>query len=108
MKSLNFHTEISILTFLLFWTVAQFSLFCHSEELKDVQVKIIKEAKKPCNDDPSRMAERGNIENLILFKKTPSFLCLLPMYVLDIPLEPLSISGIILQVIIWKFIMLDD
>ena len=26
----------------------------------------------------------------------------------DIPLEPLSISGIILQVIIWKFIMLDD
>ena len=29
------------------------------------------------------------------------------MYV-DIPLEPLSISGIILQVIIWKFIMLDD
>jgi len=60
MKSLNFHTEMSILTYLLLWTVAQFSLFCHSEELKDVQVKIIKEAKKPCNEDPSRMAERGD------------------------------------------------
>ena len=105
MKSLNFHTEMSILTFLLLWTVAQFSLFCHSEELKDVQVKIIKEAKKPCNEDPSRMAERGNVENLILFKN--SIIFMLTTYV-DIPLEPLSISGIILQVIIWKFIMLDD
>ena len=74
MKSLNFHTEMSILTFLLLWTVAQFSLFCHSEELKDVQVKIIKEAKKPCNEDPSRMAERGNVENLILFKNSIIFM----------------------------------
>ena len=73
MKSLNFHTEMSILTYLLLWTVAQFSLFCHSEELKDVQVKIIKEAKKPCNEDPSRMAERGNVENLILFKNSHHF-----------------------------------
>merc|ERR1712150_463127 len=54
MKSLNFHTEMSILTFLLLWTVAQF------EELKDVQVKIIKEAKKPCLEDPSRMADKGD------------------------------------------------
>ena len=80
MKSLNFHTEMSILTFLLLWTVAQFSLFCHSEELKDVQVKIIKEAKKPCNEDPSRMAERGNVENFNSFLKN-SIIFMLTTYV---------------------------
>ena len=39
MKSANFHTEISILTFLLLWSVAQLPFCCYGEELQDVQVK---------------------------------------------------------------------
>ena len=76
MKSLNFHTEFSILTFLLLWTVSQFSLFCHCfigpQDPNDVQIKIIKAAEKRCSEDNSRMAERGNykIENLKFIIKT--------------------------------------
>jgi hypothetical protein len=43
--SQNLYAEISCLTFVLLWTLAQFPC-CSGEELKDVQVKIIKEAKK--------------------------------------------------------------
>ena len=64
MKSHNFHTEMSILTFLLLWTVSQFSLFCHCfigpQDPNDVQIKIIKAAEKRCSEDTSRMAETGN------------------------------------------------
>ena len=45
MKSPNFHSEISILTFLLLWSMSQFPFCATAEELKDVQVKIIKESK---------------------------------------------------------------
>ena len=48
MKSPNFHSEISILTFLLLWSMSQFPFCATAEELKDVQVKIIKESKN-CN-----------------------------------------------------------
>ena len=42
MKSPNFHSEISILTFLLLWSMSQFPFCVNAEDLKDVQVKIIK------------------------------------------------------------------
>lgn len=57
MKSPNFHTEISILTFLLLWSMAQLPFCCHGEELQDVQVKTIKEAKK-CSSETT--AEVGD------------------------------------------------
>ena len=64
MKSHNFHTELSILSFLLFWTVSQFALFCHCfigpQDPNDVQIKIVTAAEKRCSEDTSRMAETGN------------------------------------------------
>ena len=64
MKSHNFHTELSILSFLLLWTVSQFALFCHCfigpQDPNDVQIKIITAAEKRCSEDTSRMAETGN------------------------------------------------
>lgn len=41
----NFLGEMSLLTFALLWTLAQFPC-CSADELPDVQVKIIKESKK--------------------------------------------------------------
>ena len=64
MKSHNFHTELSILSFLLLWTVSQFALFCHCfigpQDPNDVQIKIVTAAEKRCSEDTSRMAETGN------------------------------------------------
>merc|ERR1711976_17069 len=57
MKSPNFHTEISILTFLLLWSISSLPFCCYGEELQDVQVKIIKEAKK-CTSETT--AEPGD------------------------------------------------
>ena len=64
MKSHNFHAELSILSFLLLWTVSQIALFCHCfigpQDPNDVQIKIITAAEKRCSEDTSRMAETGN------------------------------------------------
>lgn len=64
MKSHNFHTELSILSFLLLWTVSQFASFCHCfigpQDPNDVQIKIITAAEKRCSEDTSRMAETGD------------------------------------------------